>query len=483
MGKRNIFIIFIILLFAGSAAAFVMGEQKKKPESGIKEKIKTACDVGQGYNPEYEKSPFGFLNQYFDNQKTRKIYSAYGGFQEIQKTYKDLGVHWDRGSGMEGGISYSQLMYIPGYADEFRNYLKAAAENDINLVVTIDSTLGRKQDGKIPKNISQYADFVGELAKECKSVKYWQIQNEINGKVFWKDTPENYAKLVRVTSDAIRKNCPDCRIVLGSSINIGSTGELIPQDYFKDVLADLGRDGKRYFDIFDYHFFSPKEFTPDNYFLDYPRGLREMRNLLGQAGFGDAKIWTTETMIFTSDGMDLKKLPPSYGRGINETQQAAALFKTYVIGLANGVEKIFWNKLTEGSWFDPKFDRAGLIRHPEKSGSADKKLSYFVYKLMVDKLDGSDWKKTETIQEKDGVHVYRFFKNGKSIFVAWNDDQDMKEVVIPVSLKKIRVTEAGPRHKAGKEIIDYDSAFRSEVKNVNGSFKIGLGDMPIFIEE
>ncbi|MEK6876922.1 MAG: hypothetical protein AABX63_05880, partial [Nanoarchaeota archaeon] len=373
-----------------------------------------------------QDSPFGFLGQYVNNSRTKPIYAAYGGFSAIQSIYRDLNVHWDRGAAKSGGAIWGTIeKNIDGYANGFKTHVDTANKNNINLLITIEPGYSESERGeKLPSNLIGYADFVRKLVKDYSSVKYWQIHNEVNGGVFWKDTPKNYAKLVQTTSDAIRKSCSDCTIVLGSSINIdvkGKAKSIIP--YFEPVLKELNKSGKKYFDVFDYHFFPLSGYAPKSHYQALDDGIDSVKNLLNKYGYGEAEIWITETMIFTTDGMskrEIQKLPEKY-RIITEKQQALSLFKTYVSALSKGVKKIFWNKLTEGPWFDFMFDRAGLIRHPNFSGSAEKKLSYYTYKKMTEILEGSDWDNIQIIQESDGVYIYKFNKSGKNIWVAWND--------------------------------------------------------------
>ena len=40
------------------------------------------------------------------------------------------------------------------------------------------------------------------------------------------------------------------------------------------------------------------------------------------------------------------------------------------------------------------------------------------YKKMVEMLEGCDWKNIATIQEQNGIYIYKFTKQGKPIWVA-----------------------------------------------------------------
>ncbi|MFQ6087666.1 MAG: glycosyl hydrolase 53 family protein [Candidatus Methanofastidiosia archaeon] len=460
---------------------------------------------------DYEDSPFGFLNSYIDNSITKPVYAAYGGFSVIQAFYRDLNVHWDRGSGEKGGAVWGVIEPNPpvnGFHtyewSSLDDYVNTANKNNINLLVTINPGClwGGSRYG-LPTDIFSYVAFVKVLVQRYPNVKYWQIHNEVNGGVFWKDNPKNYAKLVRATSNAIKKGCPECKIVLGSSINIDERANpksIVP--YFESVLQELKKDDKKYFDVFDYHFFPPNGYTPDSYYKMLDEGIDSVRNLLDRYGYNNAEIWITETMILTTDGMnnnEIQRLPEEY-RVITEKQQALALFKTYVLALSKGVEKIFWNKLTEGSWFDFMFNRCGLIRHSDFSGSTDKKLSYYTYKLMTEKLEGSDWNNIKIVKEEQndtyGIHLYKFTNRttGSPIWVGWwdcFDEQKCSKMKIDIQVEidlgrdiyQAKITEAVPKYESGRDVTDYDTAFESETRSViDGKITITLKEIPLFVE-
>lgn len=99
-------------------------------------------------------------------------------------------------------------------------------------------------------------------------------------------------------------------------------------------------------------------------------------------------------------------------------------------------------------------------------------------------MDGSDWKNIQTIQESNGVYIYKFIKAGKPIWVAWNDNSDSKQIVISgISPGSVKITEAVPKYESGKDVADYSTAFNTETKAVSGGkITITLGDKPVFVE-
>ena len=134
------------------------------------------------------------------------------------------------------------------------------------------------------------------------------------------------------------------------------------------------------------------------------------------------------------------------------------------------------------------FNKTGLIYDGQDSddlGFGIKKLSYYAYKKMVEALEGSDWDNIETVQEKDGVYVYKFMKGGKPIWVAWNDNSGEKQITISgVNSSSVKITEAVPKYETGKEISDYSSAFSTKTESVeNGKVVIKIKDAPVFVEE
>ena len=103
---------------------------------------------------------------------------------------------------------------------------------------------------------------------------------------------------------------------------------------------------------------------------------------------------------------------------------------------------------------------------------------------MVEILDGSDWGNVQTVQEKDGIYVYKFMKNGKPIWVAWNDNDGEKQVTISgINSSSLKITEAVAKYETGKEVEDYNTAFSTKTASVeNGKATIKIKDKPLFIE-
>ena len=326
-----------------------------------------------------------------------------------------------------------------------------------------------------------YASFVEKAAERYDGdgkddmpglknpIKYWQVDNEPDAKTKdWK----GYSNVLKVTYQAIKRVCSDCKVVIGG-MALGPNGLT---NFFKPALEEL--NGK-YFDVFDYHFYGNKD-----EWLKNGEQAREIRKTFPNYDF---EIWLTE--IGTWSGKP--SFPPSQSIFQTEKEQSEALVKYYVHSISRDVKKIFWAWGILEGFGGPEnnvFDNTGLIYDgdgPNDLGFGVKKLSYYTYKKIVEMLEGSDWDNIQTIQEQGGIYVYRFMKGDKPIWVTWNDNSVEKQINISnIDSSSVKITEAVPNYESGKEVKNYDTAFKTENKNIiNNKLTITLGETPLFVEE
>ncbi|MCI5212405.1 MAG: hypothetical protein D3910_27305, partial [Candidatus Electrothrix sp. ATG2] len=156
-------------------------------------------------------------------------------------------------------------------------------------------------------------------------------------------------------------------------------------------------------------------------------------------------------------------------------------------------QKIFMGfGIPEGYKYDEGyFDFTGLIydgRYGNDQGKGVKKLAYYTYKKMTEILAGSDWKSIKTVQQKDNIHIYRLNKNGKAIWVAWNDSGTSKSISLQMEkhIQKVTVTDAVPHYASGKDIDPARSIFQKMTAKITGNpsqLDLVIGKSPVFIEE
>jgi len=442
-----------------------------------------------------------------DGQLPRTI-DAEVFFEFIGRNAQELGVRWTR-SDVSGGL-WRRIIEVEKGSYNWLGadtVIMAAKKRGFHTLVRISPgtvwDLEPEAKGysgaKFPTDIDGYRRFVRlgverydgdgvDDAPGSPRVDCWQIHNEPDGPGFWDDTPEKFAEFYRITYKEIKAADPDAIICPGGC----ATHQGIER-FYAAFLADLGRDGKRWFDFADFHFnqawFWPSE---QGDYHGLIRAVKDFRTLLDRNGFDYAPIWITECGSYSGQ-------PPAGGpfdegqRGlspaITEREHAVDLVKRYILAISLGVKKIFWTGMLErfaeagdgyfahtGLIYDGRFDPPGV-----KFG--DRKLAFYAYKKMIEVLEGSNWKNVETIQEKDGIYIYKFTRNNKPIWVAWNDAPKEKQIAISgITSNQVKITEAVPKYESGKDVTDYNTAFETETKTVvDGQIIIKLKNNPVFV--
>ncbi len=238
-------------------------------------------------------------------------------------------------------------------------------------------------------------------------VKYWQVLNEPD--VASNDT-DGYAHLVEITSRAVKESCGDCKVVMGG-VALGEKGI---KDFYIPVLKKLGG---RYVDVFDLH-----HFGLEGEWKKLSRLMELIKEGLDCNGFKDTEVWITETGTYTDS-------PREHGRDLpsqTEAQQASGLVKRYVYALSLGAKKVFWAfGMIEGFNYDRGFwDFTGLIQNVafgRDRVTGTKKLAYYSYKLMTEKIDGSDLSSIRKLDIGEGIYVFKFERPDRTVYVLWTE--------------------------------------------------------------
>jgi hypothetical protein len=322
---------------------------------------------------------------------------------------------------------------------------------------------------------------------ENNPIEYWQVCNQVTDVCEGSQCMENnlyaqkYAEVMELTYTAIKTACPDCRILIA-----GDSGK----DMYPPVYEFLAG---QYVDIVDKHFFGQAQ--------DYqkiPEELDFLTNSLASSGFDleNLRIWITEVGTYSGDPVDDSVDPPEAGLPFqSEQQQAQSLVKRYAVSFGYGVEKVLWAwGLKEGFGCDCCiFDYTGLVYDgniPAQAcdsnlydrGLGVKKLAYYSFKLMTQKLIG--FSEVETLQNSEETYVYKFINNDRPIYIAWSED-NQSVVITGISGASVKITESTPAFQYGEEVDadQFDSAFNTEIKNANaGELTITLSETPVFVE-
>lgn len=335
----------------------------------------------------------------------------------------------------------------------------------------------------VPKDKAAYSAYVRQIVERYDGdgkddmpdlkypIKYWQLENEpdLHNRVRERRgnpdfcSPWEYFEVLKLTYKAVKEADKEAKVILnvvGIGQDMGNTSAT--------YLIELGELGvENYYDIFSYHVYA------DSYDTAVLKShLRKFKRFIGEK-----PVWITESGIGSREAKGRLE-------GASETAQASWVIKHHVFHVANGVKRLFWLTMTDMSPNVPEGQMAkyaGLLTfRPGKP-----KLSYYTYKKMVEVLEGSDWDNIETIQEAEGIYIYKFNKQSRPIWVAWNDNKKPRtiRIILDKDTNNVKITEAVPEYKSGKDVIDYSTTVKIKTKTVqDGDVIIMLEDIPIFIE-
>lgn len=421
----------------------------------------------------YNGSPFGILEDIENYSLIKDI-----GITSIRYGGKD-GVNWDC---VESRNLNKKDFWGWAWND---GLFKETYEKGIEMSVILHSNENPVQTNRLDK----YSTFVSSAAERYDGdgindaegspvITYWEIDNEPDispgdPESPWRgdlNTAKDYALTLKTAYKAIKSASPNAKVAIGSlAINI---------EYFEQVFIELEKlkDSKNdvFFDVFNLHFYG-QDFEYGRYPIKETKGeqdgpsIGEVKALLTQYGYSDVGFIITEAGTYSDTTQ-------------TETDQAASLIKRYVYPISEGVDRIYWLGIKYQKFLE-MIGRFADMSLMDKNNN--KKLAYYSYKKMVEILDGSDWENVQTIQESDGVYIYKFTKNGKPIWVAWNDNSASKTISLSVgSIQTVKIAEAVPKYTSGKQIASYGAAFSAELKTAqNGQVVVTLKDIPVFIEE
>lgn len=391
-------------------------------------------------------------------------------------------------SARTGAVAYASFDRNQGY----KNFVRAVVErydgdDELGCVVPAPDCY-HAGDGQYPSQ-----QTVNALRRN--PVRYWQVGNVVG-------TGNAFATFQRVTYEAIKLADPSAKVAMG-----GDGGD------YATVLSQLQG---RYMDIFSFHWYGDAHgdyLFPGATYDTHNGGPREFpggvlayyRELLNSNGFANTPIWITEQSAYS--GVVTQSLRPLPAQ--TEQQQAGDYVRRYVYPVANGVSKLFYAfGLMEGigdAAGNDYYDNTGFLydgkcyfdcskawpdgREPSRG---TKKLSYYAFKLMTEKLEGSDWRNARTVIDgTDSVYAFQFTNraSGRTLYVAWYDYWNgpidaIKEVTVPVGLAgRVKITEAVPKYELGSDVTDYATAFNVGVASVaDGAVALRLGQSPVYVE-
>jgi len=448
-------------------------------------------------NTTYNNSPFGIL-------------AGAGSFSQISEFITNMGVRSIRYGGIQG-VDWNQIEYRmgPNYPEEFQGWgntdkwykdtYDAGIEMSVIITTNENPTLSETR-------LNEYAEFVRQAVERYDGdgiddapgspiVTYWEIDNEpdilpqYEAFFFWKgdmDLVDDYALMLKTAYKAVKSANPNAKVA------IGALGTRI--EYHRAVLEELEKlkdsQTDQFFDVFNFHVYGDlRSYGRDAYVQEGAPDsitMTMVNELLAEYGYSGIETIVTESGTQTGNGT-----------GQTQSDQAISLLKRYVYLISEGLDRLYWfnllNVIGEPTDIDiDGFPSHTLIRYDsENNTDHQKRLGYYTYKLMTEKLEGSDWDNASEIYNNDNVYAYKFTNksDGSVIYVAWWDyykdpsysDGDTKEITLSELgfSGNVTVTDTIPKYVSGTEVIDYSSAFNTWTT----SELIDFGKTPVYIEQ
>jgi len=271
------------------------------------------------------------------------------------------------------------------------------------------------------EDIDGYRNFVYQTVNRYKDkIKYWQFWEEASSQA--RNDPEGYAQAFKITYEEIKRADPEAKVVIGQFlVNQGDIS--VSKEYFEIVFNYLGQE--HYFDVFEF-LYSPPDNDKEGY-KDIESIGSEIREFINQYGYSDIPLFFSTTAGTNS---------------LTENEQAEQIIRLYASGASSNLfSRIMWDELY-GCW---SVGGVSMERGLVWCASAKKKLGYYTYKLMSEKLEGSDWNNVETVQESDNVYIYKFTNQDRHIWVVWwdywNESGNSKTITLDVSsINSVKIT-------------------------------------------
>jgi len=373
-------------------------------------------------------------------------------------TWTRLTVAWDAIEPVKGTYNWSTLdnAVIPllkkqlGVVIDIRSYSRWASA-EAKLKAPKNKPWLLHKSGALPdeKNIIFYKKFINNLVERYDGddsfsdqappqnikdiikknpVRIWQIENEpgrcnINiGTTFWNGTAEQFARLIMITSDSIKKADPKAMVML-SGFGVKPLTKCCDSGYPNEILKNLSETEAK-FDIFDIHNYRDEDSIYEQFLC--------VNKLLQKYGFFNVKIWMTET------DFNWRNLKLGIDQETYNKYRAAGMIKRHVIAFSLGIEKVFQWTFSDkkGAQWPPKTKSEFTKFRGIVDTHFFPKFIYHTYNLMISKIDG--FTKVEEISQGTSKKVFKFLVNNISIFIAWSDkDKD----TLFLNLDHIKITD------------------------------------------
>ncbi len=268
-----------------------------------------------------------------------------------------------------------------------------------------------------PQN--HWGQFVFRTASQFKGrIKAWEVWNEPNIE-FWPGPPELFARLMKVSYQAIKAADPNAIVVLGGIFHYQNIGNI------QGILRALGQDpegpaNRYFFDVMGHHPYDvgicnmqSEGDLIDNYLR------RDMRTFLPDETDNAHRIWVTETGIrVREDGAFPEFATPE--------EQASYVIASYAYALDKGAERFYYFRTNDA---DSEVEPWGLLKN-----NRTRKPGFTAFQVMAQWLPSRHVWSSRSMRWTNGVRRISFYgTNLGRVSVIWNASRDTVAYDFPMT--------------------------------------------------
>ncbi|MEW6066927.1 MAG: hypothetical protein AB1610_01315 [Nitrospirota bacterium] len=399
--------------------------------------IDTASMFNREIMDKYEDSPFGFLDAV---QHKGDLFSWNNNYKVL---LKELNVHWVKAGGPFGFVwnmvqnKLPDGSYSPFNWERLDRLVNDLHRNNIHLLGVIGSAepeVGKK--GRIlpalPRDMDAYKRFVSSLVERYDAdgkndapgllypIRYWLIGDEPFSSQYWGGSAEEYALLLNITYDEIKKTDPNAKVIAAT---VYAREKDFAKRFFKKLSEITG--GKNKYDFLDQHWFIDEGRPAEIQYKEIKDKIEYINNLATRHGFKSVPFWVTETCGVYSP----------------EDVHARDLVKRYIFSLAIGAKKVFWTGLAGAR--ESQFGREDPFALSAILDGDRKKNAFSAYKLMAEKLEGINKGHIEQMSIDSDIFACKFVMGNRSLIVLWSDyGEKIINIPLPPNISSVKVTDA-----------------------------------------
>lgn len=379
-------------------------------------------------------------------------------------------INWRQLQPIEGGPIQWNL--LSNFEEELRQ-LKAAQMKPIIIVqhsprwATINEPFETDCGAIREDKFQAFADFMSQVVARYPQVYYWELNNEpdvdptlvsvdqIYGCWGKKSEPyyngEQYGKMLKVVTPAIRAANPNAKVMVGGLLlNSPNTDEVEPENgrpelFLEGIIqAGLQDNNFDYFDSVGYHghsnyYAANLDYTGDQLGgwgiprcgdHDYCKGSAKgkiiwLRNIMQKYGVNKPLFLNESTLTCNSRNGERPICTAPNPDQTFYQNQATHVSRVVARSLNEGIEGFIWYTINGPSW-----ENGGLL-----DGSSQPRPVYHAYKTLIEQIGTADnvMSPPEVTIYGPDVEAYRFFKDGKAIDVIWALTDSGATVSLPTS--------------------------------------------------